>query len=1077
MRSSLVLLAALASAALAYPTEKSVEPRTLGLLGELLGDITVDVSSILDAVLGGHSSFELFAGLSAEGAAALQGGALGCKSGAIHHQAKAALKDWLLFHADLDFSLKMSLISWCEGHDELVLSADILAALSVYIPGCADIAAKGQLFVTIDGIFEAASLESALVLSAGAQASLSAWIEAQLDLALEVKIGLNVCAAGGVVGSLSADIKAALFAWINSGGCELSADLKISVLAWINGHAGGDLVEIGALAETALSTVSVGASVGVHVLESGFLSFGGQASLAAFLGVDLAANLAADVKLALEACAKGELATALELDIRTKLAIWLHSSDCTLGVELKAVVLLWLSFAVEADVSVALDLVGGLVGDVTGLLTEGLSVDLRSALSLCAAGGSLLDLTFAARTELAAFIGGCTSIEIDFSIQIIIIEWFTGCSIPGAPSAPASSSVPSLPHSTPYLSSTSAVPSAPGASASISVSVPAGTPVPSGPAASTTPCDTETSVIVGSTVIPGPSGSGSITVTVPVVPTGTGIPGVPSGPAPSGPAPSGPAPSGSAPSGPAPSGPGATTTPCDTETSVIVSSTVIPGPSGSGFITVTVPVVPTGTGVPGVPSGPAPSGPAPSGPAPSGPGATTTPCDTETSVIVSSTVIPGPSGSGFITVTVPVVPTGTGVPGVPSGPAPSGPAPSGPAPSGPGATTTPCDTETSVIVSSTVIPGPSGSGFITVTVPVVPTGTGIPGVPSGPAPSGPAPSGPAPSGPAPSGPAPSGPAPSGPAPPGPGATTTPCDTETSVIVSSTVIPGPSGSGFITVTVPVVPTGTGVPGVPSGPAPSGPAPSGPAPSGPGATTTPCDTETSVIVSSTVIPGPSGSGSITVTVPVVPTGTGIPGVPSGPAPSGPAPSGPAPSGSAPSGPAPSGPGATTTPCDTETSVIVTSTEIPGGPNESVSTTATGPAETPSGVAPTGTPVATGPAPSGPAPSGPAASTPCDTETSAIVTSTVIPAGPAPSGPAVTTEVPVPSGPAPSGPAPSGPAATTEVPIPSGPAPSGPAGTTEVPVPSGPAPTSPPSQPTGGESVVTKTVTVTATVCGCE
>jgi hypothetical protein len=35
----------------------------------------------------------------------------GCKSGLIDHKAKAALKVWLLFHADLDVSLKKSLIS------------------------------------------------------------------------------------------------------------------------------------------------------------------------------------------------------------------------------------------------------------------------------------------------------------------------------------------------------------------------------------------------------------------------------------------------------------------------------------------------------------------------------------------------------------------------------------------------------------------------------------------------------------------------------------------------------------------------------------------------------------------------------------------------------------------------------------------------------------------------------------------------------------------------------------------------------------------------------------------------------
>jgi hypothetical protein len=726
MRSSLVLLAGLASSALAYPADMTaVEPRTLGLLGEILGDLTVDVTAILGSVLGhshSHShSLSLLAGLNAEGAAALQGGALGCKSGVVHHKAKAALKAWLLFHADLDISLKKSLISWCEGNDELVLSADILAALSVYIPGCAEIAAHGQLYVTVDGIFDAAKLESALVLSIGAQSSLASWIEAKAGLDVDVKVALDVCAAGGVISSLSAHIKTALHAWINSDECDLSAHLKVSVLAWISGHAGGDLVEIGAHAESALSTISVGASVGVHVEESGHLSVGGQASLAAFLGAELSIDLAADVKLALESCAKGKLAAAVDLDLRTKLAIWLAGADCSLGVELKAVVLLWLSLGVEADVSVSLDLVGGLLGHVTDLLTDtllaGLSVDLRGALSLLAGGGSLTDLTFDARAELAAFLGGCTSIDIDISIQIIIIQWFTGCSIPGAPSGPGSSSstVPSLPTITPHL---------PGASG-----------VPSGPGATSTPCDTETSEIVSSTVIPGVhTGSGSSTVTVPVIPTGTGVSPIDTA---------------------APSGPAATSTPCDTDTSEIVSSTVIPGVhTGSGSSTVTVPVIPTGTGVSPIDTA-----------APSGPAATSTPCDTETSEIVSSTVIPGVhTGSSTSTATVPVLPTGTGVAPVHT-----------PAPSGPAATSTPCETETSEIVSSTVIPGTAPAS-----------------IPSGVAPTGiPTPS---------------------------GSSSTPCETETSQIVSSTVIPGvpsPSGVAPTGVPAPSAPATTSAPTLPAG----------------------------------------------------------------------------------------------------------------------------------------------------------------------------------------------------------------------------------------------------------------------
>ncbi|KAJ6026944.1 hypothetical protein N7499_005048 [Penicillium canescens] len=812
MRSSLVLLAGLAGSALAYPTDMAVERRTFGLLAEILGgvsDLTVDVTSILGAVLGGghhsHSS-SLLAGLGAEGAAALQGGALGCKAGVIHAEARAALKVWLHLHANLEASLKTSLISWCEGDDELVLSADVLAALAVYIPSCADIAAKGQLYVTIDGIFGASSLESALVLSASLQSSLSAWIEAAVGLDVDVKAGLNACAAGGVVTSLTADVKASLLAWINGSNCDLSAELKVSVLAWINGHHGHGLVEIGALGEAALSTISVGASVGVHVEESGILSVGGQASLAAFLGADVSADLSADVQLALEACAKGKLATAVDLDIRTKLAIWLSGSDCSLGVELKAVVLFWLSFGVDASVSV--DLVSGVLSDVTGLLTEllsSLSVDLRAALSVILSGGSLESISLSARAELAAFLGGCTGLEIDVNIQLIIIEWFTGCSIPGAPSGIKSSSVPSLPSSTPYVSSTG-VPSAPGASVSVSI--------PSGPAPS------------GSS----PSGGASGSAPSGVSPTGS----VPSGPGASVSVsvPAGPAPSGSSPSGPE-------TTPCDTLTGVDVSSTVIPGgssPSGS---------VPSGPAPSGSsPSGPAPSGSVPGGPAPSGSspsGPETTPCETLTGVDVSSTVIPGmPAPSGGA-----------------SGPAPSGPAPtdgaSGPSPSGvsptgtpvaPGAgeSTTPCDTLTSEEISSTVIPGmPAPSGGASGPAPsnsdVSPTGTPVP---SGPAASGPS---------------------GTPVAPGAGETTTPCDTLTSGEISSTVIPGmpvPSGgaSGPAPSNSDVSPTGTAV------------VPSGPAATGGSWTESWAYTQTKETTISATVPCETGSGSVpTITAPAV------------------------------------------------------------------------------------------------------------------------------------------------------------------------------------------------------------------
>ncbi|KAJ5197857.1 uncharacterized protein N7498_006974 [Penicillium cinerascens] len=671
MRSSIVMLAGLASTALAYPTDVAPERRTFGPALALLGEAVPEVVNIIESVLGGHSSahassqssahasVSVLAGLNAHAAAALEGGAFGCKSSVIHGTARKQLKAWLSVNVDFDPSLKTSIISWCDGEVD-VLSTDVIAALGVFIPTCAEVAAKEAIYVTIDGIFDATELASDLVLSVSAQVSLSAWIEAAVDLAVEVKAGLSVCAGGGLISSVSADVKVALLAWITGGNCPLEAGLKASVLAWIRGHAGGDLVAIGEIGADALKSISIGASVGAFVGEAGALTVHAQAMLAAFLDSKIAVDIEADVLLGLTSCAKGELAASVDIEIRKSLSVWLSGSNCSLGVELKAVVLLWLSLGASVDVSV--DLVSGLGIDIRDFLsvsiTDILSVNLRAALSILAAGESLELLCFDARAELAAFLSGCTSIDISINIELIIFEWFTGCSMPGAP-AP-SSSVPSLPSSTGAMSSIPMT-SGPAPTGSASVSIPAGsTPggsIPTG------------SVPAGST----PGGS---------VPTGS----VPAGSTPGGSVPTGSVPAGSVPGGSIPTGsvPAAATTPCDTETSVWVTSTVISGTPSPITITGSVPV-PTG----------------------SVPAAATTPCDTETSVWVTSTVISGTPSPITITGSVPV-PTGTSP-----------------------AETTPCETETSTWVTSTVI-----SGYTSVV-----TVTGVVPAPTGSAPSGTVPAG------------------------------------------------------------------------------------------------------------------------------------------------------------------------------------------------------------------------------------------------------------------------------------------------------------------------------------------------
>ncbi|KAJ6114538.1 hypothetical protein N7486_000316 [Penicillium sp. IBT 16267x] len=713
MRYSLALLAGLAGTSLAYPAELSNERRTFGLVHEFLGSVGSEVGHIFDTVLGHHGSASgsvtLLAGLSARGAAALEGGALGCSHSTIHAGARAELKTWLYGQTHITGSLKSSLLSWCEGHIS-TLDAGVTAGLAVYIPTCADLAAKESIYVTIDGIFDASEMESTLILSASAQTSLTAFISANVDLDVEVRAGLHLCAAGGIIGSLGADIKASLLAWVQGADCGLSATLKASVLAWIKGEAGADLVAVGSISTDALTSHSVGASIEVLVEESGVLSASALASIAAFLEADVSVDIDVNVRAALTACAEGRLAAALSVDLRTSLAVWLSGSDCTLGVELKAVILLWLSVAVTAEASV--DVVSGLFVDITSFMTEEiiavLSVNLRGAFALLEAGESLTLLSWEARAELAAFLGGCTSIDISVSIELIITEWFTGCSIG---SGSGSGSSPSGP------AGSGPVPSGPAPTG------PAGSgPVPSGPAAT------------------GPAGSGPVpSGPAPTGPAGSGP--VPSGPAPTGPAGSGPVPSGPAPTGPAGSGP-------------VPSGPAATGPAGSG----PVPSGPAATGPAGsgpVPSGPAPTGPAGSGPVPSGPAATG---PAGSGPVPSGPAATGPAGSG----PVPSGPAATGPAG--SGPVPSGPVPSGPAPSGPvGSGSIPSGPAPSGPVGSGSIPSgpaPTGSG----SMPSGPIGSGS--VPSGPAPTG--------SGSMPSGPIGSGSVPSGPAPTETAAMSTPC---------------------------------------------------------------------------------------------------------------------------------------------------------------------------------------------------------------------------------------------------------------------------------------------------------------
>ncbi|KAL4969476.1 putative cell wall protein, partial [Aspergillus stella-maris] len=655
MRSNLFLLAGLASSALALPTTASTEldARHFGLVSGL-------IETVKD-ILHGTSPVHILGGISAEAAAALGGGALGCTAGSVDLEYRKKLAVWIKTGAGahLEASVKTALLAWCEADVSVDsgLDVDIRAQLGFFIPGCASIAAEADLYVSLDGVFSLAG-EVLGVLSATAQATLEAAIGALVDLDWKVQAGLEFCAAGGLVGDLDVEILNALKVWLNSSECTLSVSLKHTLQIWISGKIGGGVIQIPSLPVAGVATIGVGKSLEALIEASGALVVSAQTSLSAFLKTDVGVAIDADISAILALIAKGSLAIDISLDKRISLSLWLGSSDCKLTAELKGLLALWLSFGVSTGAEVSLDVSHNIITDLTGFLTGTvdalIGTHIQGLLSFILSGKGVLSISLEARAQLAALVSGSIDIDISADIQLIIIGWLSGCQ-KCCGGEIISTHTPSLPSSTPSVPKPTETPAVPtdvqptgtpsvpsqtpgfpgGEQPSGTPSVPAQTPgTPTDvsptetPSETTTPCDTLTSEIVGSSTISIP-GSETPGVPTDVQPTGTpSVPvTVPAGPSET---PVGP--------GETPVGPGETSTPCDTLTSEIVGSSTISIPGE------TTPAVPTDvqpTETPSVPAGPSetPVGP---GETPVGPGETSTPCDTLTSEIVSSSTISVP---------------------------------------------------------------------------------------------------------------------------------------------------------------------------------------------------------------------------------------------------------------------------------------------------------------------------------------------------------------------------------------------------------------------------------------------------
>ncbi|KAL2814935.1 hypothetical protein BJX63DRAFT_184549 [Aspergillus granulosus] len=443
MRSSLVLLAALAGSTLALPTASTAEldARTFGLVGGL-------IDSIKD-ILHGTSPVNILGGISAEAAVALNGGAIGCKAGSIDFEYRKQLSIWLKTGAGahIDASLKKSLLAWCEADVSVDLEIDleIRAQLSFFLPALAHIAAQKELYVTLEGVFDFAK-EVAGVLTIGAQASLEAAIALLGELDWKIKAGLEFCAAGGVLADLDVEIIAALKLWLESKECKLDVHLKKTIKFWLEGKIEGDVIELPKIPVDGLTTISLGKSLEVLIEASGALVASAQASLYAFLKTDIGLEIDIEIKKIIEFCAKGGLAIDIEYEKRVELSLWLASSKCKLTAELKSLLAFWLSFGVSAGAEVSVDFSKNILAEIEVLLGK----HFHGLLSFLFSGEGVLSISIEARAQLAALIGGGFGFSIDKHIEIIIIGWLGGChECCGGKPPVSSTTTPTLPTTTP----------------------------------------------------------------------------------------------------------------------------------------------------------------------------------------------------------------------------------------------------------------------------------------------------------------------------------------------------------------------------------------------------------------------------------------------------------------------------------------------------------------------------------------------------------------------------------------------------------------------------------------------------
>lgn len=412
MRFSSLAIAALAGSAAAAPTTISRRH---------LPDLT-KAGEIIPAAAWANNT--------AKGAAAFVGAAIGLKADLIDLDAKADLKVWLNgLTGLLDASIIASIRAWADGEIE-TLPAKILGLLNLHLPKAAQKAAKAGLAVDVDGIVSV-NVGAGVTLDLSLQTSLLDFLKAHADLDADVQLALSLIAHGGTPDLLTADIKAALSAFLADASVSLDADLKAAIQLWLEGQVGVGVNADIQLPELANVTAAVGSTVAAAVdAVEGIVSTAIIGQVTDLLE-DVGAELDPIVKAALELLAAGKSAVELDLEAVNALIQFVLDAASPLTAELRAVILLWLHLrAVALNALAALNaesiaaLVAWLKGDVEAVLGTALS----AVLELAAAGESVVGVSLNVVAQVLALVTGAVdnTLGLTQEIQAILVAWLVG---------------------------------------------------------------------------------------------------------------------------------------------------------------------------------------------------------------------------------------------------------------------------------------------------------------------------------------------------------------------------------------------------------------------------------------------------------------------------------------------------------------------------------------------------------------------------------------------------------------------------------------------------------------------------